>query len=102
MVSFCRPLAVTESEWQSGSPQLRISTQKKQRQRDAMGSDGLPTDFYSPMSSFQESPRSGQPCRRFTVLLSSRGCHLGEERKKEPHLSEPDSEERDFSAGLDM
>ena len=55
---LCRPL-VTDEEWQSGSPTLRIKTQKKPRQRNIQGSDGPPADFYSPLSSFHGSPLAG-------------------------------------------
>ena len=57
----CRPLVSAES-WEAGSPKLRINTQKRSKQREQASSDGPPADFYSPVSSFQESPNSsGQP-----------------------------------------
>jgi len=66
--TVCRPLVAAEG-WESGSPKLRIITQKKLRQRNVQGSDGPSSDFYSPLSSFHNSPLAGMPCLRVFPLL---------------------------------
>ena len=64
---------MSAESWEAGSPKLRINTQKRSKQREHQGSDGPPVDFYSPVSSFQESPNSsGQPPLSLSTKLKTR------------------------------